>query len=1257
VRRDAAAGMPADATLVRAPLASLADALAAAGARPSVVVHGINPLYTRWEEALPAARAGMDLAERLGARFMLPGNVYNHGAAMPARIDETTPQRPTTAKGRIRAEMERELARRAAAGRLGATVITAGDFFGAGDGSWLDQVVVKAIAKGRLDYPGDPDLVHAWAYLPDLARAFVAVASLPGLAPFERFRLRRPFGDRPRVPRRHRARRGRARRRAGARLASRHHAVATDPDRRHRRSALARAGDDVVSLARAARPRRQPARGALPGAGNDSPRRRPRRQLGRARHRRVEAGAAGAGARLTRRAQNLRACDGPAAQDVTSPSYPRRGRGPVVSSARALRPPHRWHRSSIEATATRRTGTGMTPEDIDRVFGQGRLRMATGAHVEVFRERAMSGQERRYTKRFLAGASGDFRRWTEREWRILEGLGRHAGTPVAKALEFLPADENGPDALQTRDAGATVDQWASAVPLRRGEVALRSVFEDCAHWWSLARQCLVALDALHSLGFVHLDFKPDNVCVPWAPAGAGRPVQGQPLVPRFRGLALIDVAFSLFPEVPLVEPLPLLRQPGYEYQSPRLLHALEEGRRGNLAPTLALDWRCDLFSLAAMLWRYLPESSGDIGADWTEERHALAGAFVRQLLDVHNDPIPAQWPHRALIGLAALRLREPELAASVQAGRTFDPERTHPLGIEPTPATRLAEVPRRRPGVRRDASSDSLAAAPAPPADAPAGPETGPGSSGPAPWADAAGAPAANRPSASAGASAGAGVGAGVPPSAAGSPAGSRPGAAAAGTAARAAAAPTASTAAAAAAAAATAREARAAPMSSSAAAAASRAGAVAGAGAGVDAAPATTSRTGPGSAYAQALALEQARLHAAEAQAKAAAGSSDATLPGARADRARASGRARKLATIGVVVLAAAAAGWWFMNDGTPRFDEPESPLRAGETFPAQAVPAPGADIRSAGAPASGTVTGAPLAPSGTGASAAPPSPNSPGASAPPPSADAAAVTVVGGAELDAVADELMSKRMPRVAENAGRELAPVLRTAAEAREFRRRGRVRAAAESVRSAAARPQLATPVRAQDARTLNDAALVAYGRNDDAADAVRLQKRAFAANPLDSEVVGNLAFLHLKERPPQTEAARQLALHALTLNDPRFPSGRIEDWTTLAVASALAGRDADARNAWFASMALTSDLQRQCDAAVRAEATYGERLRPSVQAMLQRARSSAAYGRCEVADAAEWTRAPEASRTQQRAKTSASNTRSRKVTATPHRSHR
>jgi hypothetical protein len=151
------------------------------------------------------------------------------------------------------------------------------------------------------------------------------------------------------------------------------------------------------------------------------------------------------------------------------------------------------------------TDTAMTPADVERVFGRSRLQIPTGHHVEVFREVARSGEERRYTKRFLQTDSVDFRPWTEREYRVLVRLGRLQGAPVAKALDLLPPDENGTPRLQTRDAGATLDQWATRVPLRRGETTLRNVFDDCANWWALARQCMVALDALHALGFVHLD--------------------------------------------------------------------------------------------------------------------------------------------------------------------------------------------------------------------------------------------------------------------------------------------------------------------------------------------------------------------------------------------------------------------------------------------------------------------------------------------------------------------------------------------------------------------------------------------------------------------------------------------------------------------------------------------------------------------------------------------------------------------------------
>src|SRR5918911_1355515 len=47
------------------------DALAQAARGASIVVHGLNPRYTDWaREALPLARAGLDLAQRLDAIFM-----------------------------------------------------------------------------------------------------------------------------------------------------------------------------------------------------------------------------------------------------------------------------------------------------------------------------------------------------------------------------------------------------------------------------------------------------------------------------------------------------------------------------------------------------------------------------------------------------------------------------------------------------------------------------------------------------------------------------------------------------------------------------------------------------------------------------------------------------------------------------------------------------------------------------------------------------------------------------------------------------------------------------------------------------------------------------------------------------------------------------------------------------------------------------------------------------------------------------------
>ncbi len=178
MRRPPKTPLPAGARALHHPLQDIEGMVRHAGGA-SVVLHAINPPMADWDTvAISALRQGMDIAQSLDACFMLPGNVYGFGEHMPPLLSEDTPQRPTTRLGQIRLAMESEMEERARQG-LRSVVLRAGDFFGAGSGSWFDQALVKSLAKGRLVYPGPMDQAHAWAYLPDLAQAFVALAEKP----------------------------------------------------------------------------------------------------------------------------------------------------------------------------------------------------------------------------------------------------------------------------------------------------------------------------------------------------------------------------------------------------------------------------------------------------------------------------------------------------------------------------------------------------------------------------------------------------------------------------------------------------------------------------------------------------------------------------------------------------------------------------------------------------------------------------------------------------------------------------------------------------------------------------------------------------------------------------------------------------------------------------------------------------------------------------------------------------------------------
>jgi hypothetical protein len=197
------------------------------------------------------------------------------------------------------------------------------------------------------------------------------------------------------------------------------------------------------------------------------------------------------------------------------------------------------------------------------------------------------------------------------------------------------------------------------------------------------------------------------------------------------------------------------------------------------------------------------------------------------------------------------------------------------------------------------------------------------------------------------------------------------------------------------------------------------------------------------------------------------------------------------------------------------------------------------------------------------------------------------------------------LAQTVPRVAMQTQTEVARVLWAAANALDPRRERDVVDYAQAIwvkDGAIPYSQVTEPAAA---RRLNDEAMQAYGVRRNVAEAFNLSLKAFGANPGDPEIAGNLAFLHLRLSPAQPETARQLALHAIAVRGSRFRTGRLEDWNTYALASALTGRETDARNAMYVTVALAGSVDRNCKAGASAIAHYGERVREPVEAMLYR----------------------------------------------------
>lgn len=142
-----------------------------------VIVNALNPPYQNWERDMPRiTHTVISAAKHSGAAIMVPGNVYNFGKNMPPVLNEDTPHKAETRKGQLRIDMEKSYARAASEG-VQTFILRGGDFIERErTGNWFDSYITPKVGQGKITYPGPLDRIHAWAYLPDMARAMALLS-------------------------------------------------------------------------------------------------------------------------------------------------------------------------------------------------------------------------------------------------------------------------------------------------------------------------------------------------------------------------------------------------------------------------------------------------------------------------------------------------------------------------------------------------------------------------------------------------------------------------------------------------------------------------------------------------------------------------------------------------------------------------------------------------------------------------------------------------------------------------------------------------------------------------------------------------------------------------------------------------------------------------------------------------------------------------------------------------------------------------
>jgi nucleoside-diphosphate-sugar epimerase len=166
------------------------DTVRAAIAEADTVTYGLHLRYDQWGDgrAERQLQVVLDAMAGSGKTLLFPGTIYNYRAT-DRTVSPGLRQSAEKPRGEIRIRLETMLKEASETKDIQVVILRAGDFFGPDNrGGWYDAAMLMHAGKGRIYHLGDLPTRHSWAYLPDLGRAFVALAEQrKSLQSFENF--------------------------------------------------------------------------------------------------------------------------------------------------------------------------------------------------------------------------------------------------------------------------------------------------------------------------------------------------------------------------------------------------------------------------------------------------------------------------------------------------------------------------------------------------------------------------------------------------------------------------------------------------------------------------------------------------------------------------------------------------------------------------------------------------------------------------------------------------------------------------------------------------------------------------------------------------------------------------------------------------------------------------------------------------------------------------------------------------------------